>query len=92
MTIDDVVQHVRETTGWRLAFHRKIRRDVGRETCCPITSMSEMSPAYWSQCATRLNLSDVDARAIVYAADRVDGDSEYSPALRARLLEAAGLV
>lgn len=92
MTVDDVLEHVRQTKGWVLEDYAKseallLRRPCATGMACPISSLWDVDAGDVWDVAECLSLSHEETLRIVSAAD----DEDSSDPLRARLLQAAGL-
>lgn len=87
-----VLDHIRETDGWRLLASGELRRpkDGGRGVvyCCPISSLDDVDDYQYRWVAKRHGIGMHAADLIAATADRARG---YDPALRVAMLEAAGL-
>ena len=90
--ISDIVKHVRETDGWEIKTQGLLRRSgLQRRGPRPIESMAaisldDISPDEIHVTADRLEISEHDLQAIVWAADDWPGHARN---LRRRLLRAA---
>jgi hypothetical protein len=99
-TIEDVVQHVKDTEGWYLTVTSAIRRSINNVDyviySCPVSSLQNETCTFYAQVAANLRLSQDDAHLIAVAADNTQKSlikhfpGIYSD-LRERLLKAAGL-
>jgi hypothetical protein len=90
--IQRVLEHIKGTPRvWRLRRSRWIgddgRMELRADERCPLQWFTG-EPEQYCSAAIRLGLTDQEADQIIYAAD---GMSACDPALRAALLEAAGL-
>lgn len=86
MTLDEFIEKLRETPRtWETRGDGRIR--LGG--CCPISSLRMTEADYWLRVSQELGLDRDLAETIVIAADNWD---HHDAPLRARLLDACGLV